>query len=509
MKPILQSAASGAAAGRTPAYDELARLYERLYRFGHLQSIAQWDQAANMPPKGNTARGLALAEVATLMHGLRTDPTLKDRIARAEDEPLDDLQRANLREIHRDWFRANALPASLVERRALVSSRCEHAWRSQRPANDWAGFLPNLREMFDVGREEAARLGDASGLAPYDALVDRFEPGMTSRTIERLFGEVRQWLPGLIEKVVDKQSRETVVDAQGPFDIGAQRRLCERAMRMLGFDFEGGRLDVSTHPFSGGVPEDVRLTTRFRADEFLQSLKGTIHETGHGRYEQNLPRELLGQPVADARSMGLHESQSLSFEMQLGCHPGFVAQVAPLIREALGDQPAFEAGNLQRMLTRVRPGFIRVDADEVTYPAHVILRFEIERGLIEGRYEVEDIPALWDERMASLLGVDTRGNYKDGPMQDVHWPEGLFGYFACYTLGAMYAAQWFAAMRRALPDLDDRIRAGELAPVFDWLRENIWRQGSRWTTDELARRASGETLNPAHFRAHLEARYLA
>jgi carboxypeptidase Taq len=206
--------------------------------------------------------------------------------------------------------------------------------------------------------------------------------------------------------------------------------------------------------------------------------------------------------------MGVHESQSLSFEMQLGCHPAFVALVAPLVREAFGDQPAFEAGNLHRMLTRVRPGFIRVDADEVTYPAHVILRFEIERGLIEGRYEVDDIPALWDERMMSLLGVDTRGNFKDGPMQDVHWPEGLFGYFACYTLGAMYAAQWFAAMRRAMPDLDARIGAGDLAPVFDWLRENIWRHGSRWTTDELARRASGETLNPAHFRAHLESRYL-
>jgi carboxypeptidase Taq len=279
-------------------------------------------------------------------------------------------------------------------------------------------------------------------------------------------------------------------------------------MRLLGFDFEGGRHDVSTHPFSGGVPEDVRLTTRFRGDEFLQSLKGTIHETGHGRYEQNLPRELLGQPVAEARSMGLHESQSLSFEMQLGCHPGFVACIAPLVREAFGEQPAFEAVNLHRMLTRVRPAFIRVDADEVTYPAHVILRFEIERGLIEGEYRVDDIPALWDERMQALLGVDTRGNFRDGPMQDVHWPEGLFGYFACYTLGAMYAAQWFAAMRRATPDLDARLHAGDFAPVFDWLRNNIWRQGSLWTTDELAIRASGEPLNPAHFRAHLEARYL-
>jgi len=256
------------------------------------------------------------------------------------------------------------------------------------------------------------------------------------------------------------------------------------------------------------VPEDVRMTTRFRESDFLGSLMGTIHETGHGRYEQNLPRELLGQPVANARSMALHESQSLSFEMQLGSHPGFVARLSPMLAEAFGDQPAFAPGNLQRLLTRVKPGLIRVDADEVTYPAHIILRYEIERALIEGEAEAEDIPALWDARMMELLGRDTRGNFTDGPLQDVHWPGGAFGYFPCYTLGAMYAAQWFAAIRRAVPDLDARIAAGDLAPVFDWLRDNIWSQASRWTTDELALRASGEVLNPAHFKAHLEARYL-
>jgi len=233
-----------------------------------------------------------------------------------------------------------------------------------------------------------------------------------------------------------------------------------------------------------------------------------VHETGHARYEQRLPRELAHLPIGQARSMGVHESQSLSFEMQIGCHPGFVAHIAPLVRAAFGEQPALETANLQRVLTRVHPSFIRVDADEVTYPAHVILRYELERGLIEGRYEVDDIPALWDEQMMALLGVDTRGNYRDGPMQDVHWPEGLFGYFACYSLGAMYASQWFAAMRRTM-DVDALVRAGELGPIFDWLRENIWLQASRWTTDELAVRASGETLNPAYFKAHLESRYLA
>lgn len=496
------------AADHTPVYNGLALTFQRMYRLGHLQSIAGWDQAANMPPKGNEARAAAQSEMAALLHRMITEPTLRDNLARAEQEPLNDLQRANLREMRRQWRASNALPETLVQRAQMVAARSEHAWRAQRPANDWAGFLPNFRDVVAVAREEATLLAADLGVSRYEALMDRFEPGMTTAQVDRVFGDVRQWLPGLIQRVVDKQQRETVVQPVGPFTVAAQRDLCERAMRLMGFDFQAGRLDVSTHPFSGGVPEDVRLTTRFRGDEFLVSLMGTVHETGHGRYEQNLPRELLGQPVAQARSMAIHESQSLSFEMQLGSHPGFAGLLAPLVRDTLGDQAAFEPANLHRLLTRVKPGLIRVDADEVTYPAHVILRYEIERPLIEGEIEVEDVPALWDQLMSELLGKDTRGNFKDGPMQDVHWPGGAFGYFPCYSLGAMYAAQWFATMRRGQSDLDACIARGELTPVFDWLRENIWLQASRWDTNELSRRASGELLNPAHFRAHLESRYL-
>ncbi len=505
MTPVIPVATTGA---RTPAYNGLAQTFQRLYHLEHLQSIAGWDQAANMPPQGNEARAAAMTEMAGLLHRLRTAPELRECLQRAEQEPLDELQRANLREMSRRWRQSNALPEALVQRATLATSRCEHAWRTQRPANDWKGFLPNFREVLANAREEAALLSAQTGLRKYDALMDSYEPGMRCAQVDRVFGEVRQWLPGLIQRVTEKQSRERVLQPTGSFSQAAQHRLCEQTMRLLGFNFEAGRLDVSTHPFSGGVPEDVRLTTRFRGDEFLVGLMGTVHETGHGRYEQNLPRELLGQPVADARSMAIHESQSLSFEMQLGGHPGFASLMSPLLGEAFGAQPAFEPGNLHRLLTRVKPGLIRVDADEVTYPAHVILRYEIERPLIEGEIEPEDVPALWDAKMAELLGMDTRGNFKDGAMQDVHWPESLFGYFPCYSLGAMYAAQWFAAMRRHQPDLDAGIARGELTPVFDWLRQNIWLQASRFETDELARRASGEVLNPAHFKAHLEARYL-
>ena len=493
------------------AYDELCGVWTRLSHFSHLQAIAGWDQAAMMPPKGQTARAKAMAEMDGLMHRMRTDPRLADLLARAEGEPLAAFQRANLGEIRRDWRAANALPASLVEARSLAGARCEHAWRSQRPANDWAGFLGNFREVLRLGREAAQRLSDDTGLAPYDALMDQFEPGMTCAQLDRVFGDLQQWLPGLVQQVRERQSREadgTPSEPVGPFPKAAQRALSLDVMALLGFDFDAGRLDESAHPFSGGVPEDTRLTTRYSEDSLMQSLMGTIHETGHARYEQNLPREWLGQPVANPRSMGIHESQSLSFEMQLGRSRAFAGLLAPLLAARFGARPAFEPDALYRSMTRVSPGLIRVDADELTYPAHVIQRYRIERTLIEGSALAEDIPALWDEAMQSLLGLDTRGNFRDGCLQDVHWSYGSFGYFPCYTLGAMYAAQWFASIRRQWPDLDACIARGDLAPVFDWLRDHIWSQASRWSTAELAQRASGEPLNPAHFRRHLEARYL-
>ncbi|WP_374497779.1 carboxypeptidase M32 [Vogesella indigofera] len=492
----------------TPAYQQAVAAFTRLYRYQHLAAIAGWDQAAMMPPGGNEARGAAMAELQLLMHGLLTAPALQQALQAAEQESLSDAEQASLREMRRVWQSANLLPARLVEAKSLAGSRCEHAWREQRKGNDWHGFLSNFREVVQLAREEAQLLADASGKSRYDALLDKYEPGMSSAELERIFGDVKSWLPGLIRQVMDKQAGETLIAAQGPFAVERQRALGVEIMGLLGFDFNAGRLDVSVHPFCGGVAEDVRITTRYRDDDFMQSMMGIVHETGHARYEQRLPRALVQLPVGQARSMGIHESQSLAFEMQLGRSPAFLQLIAPLVKKHLGEQDAFDAANLARMYSRVRPGYIRVDADELTYPAHVILRFEIERALIEGDIEAEDIPALWDEKMQAYLGVDTRGNYRDGCLQDIHWTDGSFGYFPSYTLGAMYAAQYFATLRRQEPALDARIAAGELAPVFDWLDANIWSQASRWETGELVRRATGEALNPAHFRAHLEARYL-
>ncbi|RKR07568.1 carboxypeptidase Taq [Kushneria sinocarnis] len=489
------------------AYQQLTDLFQRLSRYEHLGAMAGWDQLTMMPEGGSEARAEAMAELEVLMHHTLTAPEVGEWLAQAATESLDDTQHANLREMQRAWHDAVVLPERLVEARSLAGARCEQAWRRQRPENDWAGFAANLREVVSLSREEAAIRAEATGTGRYEALLNKFEPGLGVAELDRLFDDLRGWLPELLTRVVERQRAHPVRTPEGPFDREAQRRLGVATMTRLGFDFDHGRLDVSLHPFCGGVPEDVRLTTRYREDECLGALMGIIHETGHARYEQNLPQAWRGQPLGRARSMGVHESQSLTFEMQLGRSEAFLRQLAPQLVEHFGARAGFEADNLVRLAQHVEPGLIRVDADEVSYPAHILLRYEIERSLIEGAIEVDDIPALWDEKMQHYLGLDTRGNYRDGPMQDIHWTDGAFGYFPTYSLGAMLAAQLMAAARRAQPGLDEQIAAGDPGGLFDWLKTHVWQQGSRFDTPELIRRATGEPLDAGYYRRHLEARY--
>ena len=489
-------------------YQQLTRTFTRLSRFSHLSAMAGWDMFTMMPPGGSQARGEALAELSVLQHQILTDKNVAIWLEGAAQENLNDIEQANLREMTRQYQQAALLPEALVEAKSLAGSKCEHAWRSQRPANDWDGFAENLKEVVKLSREEARLRADAKGCSPYDALLDIYEPDMTSARLDELFGDLKTWLPDLLTQVVEKQAQQPLVAPQGPFPIDLQREIGVETMARLGFDFNGGRLDVSAHPFCGGVPEDVRITTRYDENELLSALLGVVHETGHARYEQNLPRSWPGQPVALARSTAIHESQSLFFEMQLGRSEAFLKQLLPSVVQRFGDQPAFSESNFVAWNQRVKPGYIRVDADEVSYPAHVVLRYEIERALINGEIEVDDIPALWDEKMRNWLGLSTTGNYRDGCMQDIHWTDGGFGYFPSYTLGAMYAAQLFHAARKALPDLDAAIAAGDFSTLFDWLRQNIWQHGSRFTTAQLIENATGEALNSRYFRQHLTARYL-
>ncbi|CCG87315.1 carboxypeptidase M32 [Erwinia piriflorinigrans] len=492
----------------TSAYTNLTRTFQRLSRFGHLSAIAGWDMQTMMPPGGSRARGEALAELSVLRHEILTAKQVGEWLQQAQQESLDDVAQANLYEMQRAWQQASLLPASLVEAKSIAGSRCEHAWRQQRPANDWQGFAANLKEVVKLSREEAEIRSQANGCSRYDALLDLFEPGMTSAQLDKTFGDLKQWLPNLLQQIVEQQSHENIVRPSGPFPQASQQQLGLAIMQQLGFDFNAGRLDISAHPFCGGVPQDVRITTRYNEAEFISAMMGVIHETGHARYEQNLPQQWANQPVALARSTAIHESQSLFFEKQLGRSPQFLSLIHPLVIKHLGEQPGMDVDHFIALNQCVKPGLIRVDADEVSYPAHVILRYEIERALIAGEIEVDDIPLLWNEKMKAWLGLDVGDNYRDGCMQDIHWTDGAFGYFPTYTLGAMYAAQLFHALQRAIPQVGENILQGDLQPVFDWLQQNIWQHGSRFTTRQLIENATGEDLNSGYFRQHLERRYL-
>lgn len=492
----------------TSAYDRLTRHNQRNYHLAHAMQMLYWDSATMMPRKGSESRGQALAELEGLVHGFNASPEFATLLDEAAKETLDDLQHANLREARREWAQANAVPAELLEQRNLAASRCEHAWRSQRHVNDWPGFLANFKPLLALVREEAGHLAAAQGIGRYDALLDKYEPGLRDAEVARVFSDLRQWLPGMIEQIRQRQAGDALIPLQGSFPVAAQKALCQEVMARLGFDFEAGRLDVSSHPFCGGTFEDIRLTTRYDEHDLLQGLSATIHETGHALYNMGLPTVWRGQPLGLPLWGAMHESQALCYEKQLGFSPAFIAWLSPLLTKHFGSQPGFAPDNLAKLFLRVTPSFIRVDADEATYPIHVILRYEIERGLIEGEIEAEDVPSLWNAKMAELLGIDPGAEHGKGCLQDMHWATGLIGYFPGYLLGSMYAAQWFATIRRQYPTIDQNILAGDFGAMRDWLIENVHRHGRCYSAQELVLRATGEALNPEYFRRHLAARYL-
>ncbi|HKU36603.1 MAG TPA: carboxypeptidase M32 [Polyangiales bacterium] len=499
------------------SFAQLERQFRRIAHLEHVSAILSWDEAVMMPEAAGPDRADAMAALGVVLHEHLTAPQLNDWLAVAEQEAgagkLEAPQRANLREMRRIVRRASALPAQLVEAISRAQLRCEQAWRRQRAANDWQGFAPLLGEVVKLKREAAAALGSALSLAPYDALLDEYEPFRSSADIDRWFADLKSFLPGLIDRVLEHQSRQSFERPRGPFPRAAQEALGRQLMEAVGFDMRRGRLDVSHHPFCGGTPSDVRVTTRYETDDFTSGLMGVLHETGHAKYEQGRPREWIDQPVGQARGMSVHESQSLLQEMQICRGREFLRfateHIVRAFPEAVTAQPAaYSVDNLFRLFTRVERSKIRVGADEVTYPCHVLIRYDIERALIAGKLSVADIPEAWDAGMSELLGIRTGDDYRDGCMQDVHWSAGAIGYFPTYTLGAMTAAQIFAAAVRAEPAIPEAIARGDFAPINEFLRVKIWSRASLLTTDELLREATGEPLNPAHFERHLERRYL-
>jgi carboxypeptidase Taq len=493
------------------AYHDLEQRFRRMSAVGGALSVLHWDRAVMMPSGSAEDRAEQVAALEVIEHEMITGPAIADLLDAAEEErtALEPWQAANLREMRRMWTHANALPSDLVEARARTFARAEMVWREARARADFALLRPNLEEVLVLVRRSGEAKAAALGCDVYDALLDQHEPGGRAARIDVWFAELEAMLPPLLQRVMEHQARAPApLRPDGPFAIEAQRQLGLSMMRAVGFDFERGRLDVSTHPFTGGTPGDIRITTRYDGEDFARSLMGVLHETGHAQYEAGLPRQWRGQPVGAARGMTLHESQSLLLEMQACRSREFLGWAAPRMREAFGGSgPAWEAANVHRLYTRVRPGLIRVDADEVTYPLHVILRYRLERAMVAGDLAVADLPGAWNEAMQRSLGIVPPDDAQ-GCLQDIHWPDGGWGYFPTYTLGAMTAAQLFAAARRADPTILSGLAAGDFAPLYAWLRANVHGKGASRTTEEIIAEATGAPLGTAAFRAHLEARYL-
>ncbi len=473
--------------------------------------MLHWDMATQMPAGGAEARSEQVATLKLVCHEIIADPSMPDLLSGAEAQnDLDPWQRANLVEMRRSWLHASALPGDLVEALSKASSTCEMVWRQARPNSDFAAVLPALRELLTLVQCVATLKAERLGVSPYDALLDQYEPGGSSAAIDAIFEPFARVLPGLIDDALVLQGRSRKpVAPEGPFPVEIQRQAAIKLMERIGFDFDHGRLDISLHPFCGGTPDDVRITTRYDTDDFRGALMGVLHETGHALYERGLPLAWRRQPVGHARGMSLHESQSLLVEMQVCRSRDFMEFAAPILRDTFGRRgPEWDADNLYRLGTQVERSLIRVDADEVTYPAHVILRYRLERALLAGDLKLEDLPEAWDEAMHELVGIVPPDD-RQGCLQDIHWYDGAFGYFPTYTLGAMTAAQLFDAAKRADPAIAPGIAKGEFAPLLGWLRTNVHGQASRHSTAEIITAATGRKLDSAVFERHLRARYLA
>lgn len=497
-------------ANRT-AYQELEDRFACHAKLRDAIEVLHWDMATMMPDGGAEARAGQLGVLKGLAHEMLTDPALGDYFdAAAEDRTLDSWQQANLREMRHAWLRTNAVDKRLVEALSDANLRCEMIWREAKAKSDYAMVRPALETVLALVRERAGQLAVALRLDPYDALLDGYEPDGRAADIDAVFAELAGFLPGFVDRVIEHQVRKPrPIALSGPFDIEAQRRLCRRLMQAVGFDFHHGRLDESHHPFCGGVPEDIRITTRYDESDFMPGIMGVLHETGHALYDQGLPAQWRHQPVGEARGMSMHESQSLMIEMQASRSREFIGYLAPFLRETFGGVgPAWEADNIHAHYIRVERSFIRVDADEVTYPAHVILRYRLERALIGGDLPLADLPGAWRAGMEELLGI-TPPNDALGCLQDIHWYSGSFGYFPTYTLGAMTAAQLFRAACQAVPDIPAALGHGDFRPLLGWLRAQVHGQASHLSTREILEKATGRALDPRAFEAHLTERYLA
>ncbi len=492
------------------AFSELTTRVKRVHTLGLIGELLGWDEQVNLPPGGAEQRAAQHAALAEAQHEAASAARLGELLLELEqqDATLSADQRAVVVQVRRDFDRATKLPADFVREKAAQGSRGYHAWARAKAADNFAGYAPVLEKNLELAQCEATYLG--RGAAPYDAMLDKFDPGLTAAAVEKLFTELKRDLVPLVRAItaspVAAQARAVNAKLRG-FPVADQQAFLREVTAALGFDYTRGRIDVSLHPFCSGTGGDVRMTTRFNVDAPLDALFSSIHETGHGLYEQGLPVADLGTALGIHAGMAVHESQSRLWENQVARSRGFWRHFEPRWRALFPMQTeALSAEELYLAVNAVEPTLIRVDADEVTYNLHIVLRFELEKKLFAGELAVRDLPAAWRAASRELVGLEPATD-REGVLQDVHWSDGAFGYFPSYCLGNMIAAQlWYRALALR-PALEEDFARGDFSWLLGWLRTEVHSHGRKFSALELVRRVTGESLSPQPLVRYLRERY--
>ena len=487
-------------------YEEFLTKVRRITNLSKAGSVLAWDQEVMMPEGGTPARAQQLSAVSATSHELMTDEEMGQLLDDLGAEDLEDEQAAVVREIRREYDRATKVPTDLVEEISSTTSEAVPIWEEAREEDDFSIFAPTLEKLVELKRQYAEHVDPDAD--PYEVLFSDYEPYLPLDVAEETLATLRDELVELIDAIRESDADLNTELFDGEFPADKQEEAARRALNLLGYDWDRGRLDTAPHPFSTGTQFDARVTTRYDESDALGSITSTIHEFGHANYTLGLPDEDYGTPLGESRDLTVHESQSRLWENHVGRSRGFWEMFLPELAEefpdALADatvDDAYEAANQV-----YEDNLIRVEADELTYHMHIVVRFEIERDLIAGDLAVEDVPEAWNDKYEEYLGIRPETD-AEGCLQDIHWSHGSFGYFPTYSLGSVLAAQLFAAAERELGDLDEQIRAGEFDELNGWLRENIHQHGAQYTTDELVELATGESFTPDYFLDYVTEKY--
>ena len=490
------------------AYTKLKEIFKDASLSSDIAGILHWDMSTMMPSNSRDQRAEQLAYLSKLSHDKISSNEVRDLILEAKSEELNQNETYNLREIEREHKLTSSVPSDLIQKISRTSAKCEGEWQDARKNSNFNLIKNSLGELIKLTKEEADILGKEFNLSPYEALVNKFEPGSSTKLIANVFDDLQHFLTPLIDTIIDKQRSQNILPIQYKISENQQKVIAEHIMKIIGFDFKRGRLDKSVHPFCGGSTNDVRITTRYNEDNPFSSLDGVMHETGHALYELNLPEKWSHQPVGKSRGMAMHESQSLLIEMQITRSLAFKTFLSKLLKDKFNIiDKSFDANNLYLLGTRVEKSFIRVESDEVTYPLHIILRFNLERKIFNNEIEVNDIPEAWNDEYKKLFDKKVEKD-TDGCLQDVHWYAGLFGYFPTYSLGALTAAQFASQLRIDLPKLDLNIEKGKFDDLVNWLKTNIHEKASFFSTNEVLEQVTNSSLNAKYFKNYINNRYL-